>query len=542
ATSLTAGSVFANLSQLPGAKGVYKNPQQMSYSASTGLYTLVVGPTNLSSSGNYYIFVNATNSVGEQNSVAIPVTVGTASGTTLTAQLSVNNTQLIKGIPVTFTDIVTNSGGSSQAINTSFSANGVAFANLTGNVGAGAAAGFSPSYTPSATGTILFIATTYPAVGNPVSSSLNLTSFPKILFISHNLPAAVKNSHNDSALMAAEINAAGFPVTQMWIPCATALPASATLQTYTVVVIDFGSQTGTGCPAGPSAADQGRITGAAGVNFFLTGAMLFSSTGCASYSNAFLTLFGIGWTNAGGALCTTLRNAAAAASYNAQTAAGLLGQGIGTLEINQTLMATNTFSPYYTFNRALTNPAWMTAGGQNLGSYATPGTTKEVALATDPALLTSNIYYNGGNQTWGAGAPGTAVVYNVLNFLCGFSSSTSPGRATSDFAASGAVVVGIKNTQLTYVYVGARANGGQGGVVTAWLYVNGQPAIYQGQPVSATITLGANGASQWGILTWLAPAAATYTLFVTITTTVTDLFAPNNQLPTSIINTGFVFT
>lgn len=540
---LNPNSVFVNLSQIPGNSG--SGLHKMVFIPATGLWVYNV-TSGAKSAATFFVFINATDLVSQQNSVAFPVTVsagGTTGGSAFAVLLSSSATLPVNRTALTLKAFVTNTLNSSQLVSVSFSVNGVAIGTApTQTIAPGATAIFSQGWTPNFVGDANFVALASSATTFS-TGTLSLTVSPRILFVAHDVPLGTSTIRNESALLAQEIASAGFPFTTMFVPCTAALPSSATFQSYDVVVIDFGSATGLACTSGvvpPSTTEQAKITGASGVSFWVVGADAFSQTACSSYSAAYLSMFNI----RSATTCTTAVAAATTSlTYTASAANRLLNAGLSglTLTLNQTLHGSTAFQPYFYFTNGATSAsnAWLSdASAHVVGTWAS-GTTRQVALATDPALLRTPLPTG---SSWGSGAAGSAVVYNVMNFLCRLATTSTPIHGEVDFSVGAAVLVGQAHSATTKVYGALRANGVPGGFVTATLYVNGSVAFFQGQAVQQSVTLAGNGSWVWVTLTWQAPTGGPYTLTVVLASSPVDLYLGNNQIGTTVLNQPTTFS
>ncbi|HEY6237914.1 MAG TPA: hypothetical protein VIZ68_01855, partial [Thermoplasmata archaeon] len=455
--------------------------------------------------------------------------------TLVTAILVANNTAPITNTPVRLTALVS-TGGSGLVVAVAFLANGANLGAGGGFVGAGSTSSFQVTWTPVTSGVFLLTALVNSSGSIVAGATLNITVFPPILFVSHNVPGGIRTANNESAYLAEELTSDGIPFTPMWVPCSTLLPASSTFTAYKVVIIDYGSTWIGGCPKSPSASEQAKLTGAAGVSFFVVGANAFGSTACGSYTSAYLGLFGAKWVSGG--TCITAPNATATLAYTSAPGVGLRADGIpSSMTANKTLGSSSSFVPYTSFTQGTLGTGFLKAGAAVVASIPASG-TRGAGMAVDPAML-AGILPNGNN--WGTGEAGSSVVYNVMNYLCGLSTSTVTGRALTDFAVGQATVLGVNHAKLTTVYVALRSNGPVSGVVTATLYVNGSTALYQGTIVAQSVTVAGLGTFQFVTLTWVAPANGPFTLSVVLTTTAGDLYLPNNQLPLTVLNQATTF-
>ncbi len=529
--TLNTHSVYANLSLLPGIPGT--GLVAMTFSAVTGLWSYNVASGTTSSTGTFYLFVNATDASGIRNSIAFTVTIE-ASASAFTSTLGANTTAPVKGVPVLLSDYVA-AGGAGASVTVSFLANGAAFSNVTGSVPAGSTAVVTATWTPSLPGSYLLEAVTTTGGTTVTTATLNLTVFPRILFVAHNVLNGVRTSYNSSAYLAQELTAAGVPFTSMFVACTTGLPASTTFNSYGLVLINFGSNWASGCPKAPSTTEQAKITGASGPSFLLTGAFAFGLTTCTSYTSAYFSLVGAKWTSSG--TCVTVPNATASVAYAGSGAIGLRSDGVpATLTLNKTLSTSSQFVPYDYFSQGVTGTAFLKAGTNVVGDV---GTGHSVGLAADPALLTTPLP---SGSSFGTGQAGAALLYNLIGYMAGLSSSSSSGRALADVGLAQVTLLGLSHTRPTTVYVGVRDNGPAGTAVVASLRVNGTLALYNGVGVTATSTVSGTGGIVWLTLTWQAPSNGPFTLSVSVASTLVDLYVYNDQMPLSILNQATTFT
>ena len=520
-------SVFVDTSRLPGSSG--PSAHQMAYNSTSGRFTYTVPAAMNTAPGTFYVFVNATDTSSLKNSVAVSVTVVPLSGTSsFPVKLSLNNTAPVIGQPVTLLAQVGNPTNGTLSANLTFQAGATVLGSTAGPISSGASGLFTQAWTPSATGPTT--ATVSVALGGAMTgaASVSLTVFPKILLVAHNVANGNNTNYNESALLAQELSAAGFPFSSVYLPCASSL-TSGLFTGYSIAIVDYGSATGSGaCTAisGISSTDQSVVVSASSsVHFWIVGARAFLATACASYSSAFMAVFGIGY-NSGSTCVTRATGTTTSVTFNSANVANLRSDGpVGSLTLNKTIVslpasptaAITAFQPYDTFTRGLTatGNAWLSAGSSVIGTLVT-GASAQAALATDPALLTSPIP-DGSAHAWGTGTAGTAVVYDLMNYLCGFSTSSSSGRGLPDFGIAGAVGVGFSHSLTTHLYVAVRANGPSAGTLLVSLLVNGAPATYRGYAVSALVAIASgNGNATYAALSWVAPAAGSYTLSFSI--------------------------
>ncbi|MCI4367086.1 MAG: hypothetical protein L3K08_04995, partial [Thermoplasmata archaeon] len=536
--ALKAYSVYANISEVPGSGLPSKD--LMSYSATTGLFTLSL-PNGGSATGTYYIFVNASDNLSS-DSIAIPVTIVTGAVPPSGIALAVSPFPVVNRTVETVYATVQNAANVAGTVVVTFHAGGGSIGTATGPISAGGFAQFTTSWTPTAIGSYTLSAQANVSVGGTPTGALNVTVFPAVLFISHNVVAGTRLVNNTSAYLAEELQAAGFPFTASFVACNVALPTTAALQAYDVVVIDWGSTATGTCAATPSATEQGKITGAmvgsSFTSFLLVGSAEFASTGCASYSATFRSDFGI--TGSSGTCIATSASATTAVTYTANAGQGLRRDGIGALTLNKTLAGSAGFLPYAYFSQGATNGFLSSASGV-IGSFIhAVGKGRGIVIGTDPALLMTTLPAPA-SAAWGNGAGGTALVYNTMNYLSRFSTASSPGRAVGDYAIAGATLTGLSAGHLSYIYVTIRSNGPVGGLVIVSLTTNGTQALFGGAPVSSTVALLTNGQNVTAVLTWEAPVSGSYSLAVTAVSFQSNLFGSLTQLPLNVLNKPIVY-
>ena len=532
-SNLKTNSVYLNLSLLPGSTGSGK--YLMTYSASLGAYTYAVPSGFTKGSGAFYVFVNTTDSSGLKNSVAFVITLAAAESS-LSASIEVNNSAPVSNQSVLVSAVVSNGGTSSTTLAVAFDANGGSIGSGGGSVVAGGYGVYTVTWIPTHPGVYLLSVLANASGGVLSGATFNITVFPNILFIAHNVPSGVRTSYNESAYMQQELTSDGFPYTSEFISCSSAIPTSFT--GYQLVVIDFGSTWVGGCPKFPSATSQTDLTGAgSGVSFLTVGANAWGSTTCTSFSTAYYALFGV--TGGASGSCNTLPNATGTVTYAGTAGVGLLASGIPTsMTLNKTLGASSNFVPYDYF-KGTTNTAFLSVSAHAVGAYKS-SSGHDATIAADPALI-AGILPNGNN--WGTGQAGSSVLYNVMNFLCYLSTSSQTGRALSDFGIAQASIVGQSHSKLTTLYAGVRDNGPITGLVTATLYVNGSIGLYEGIAVSASATVTSAGGIAWITLTWVAPATGPFTLSLVVNAPyVINFDEQDNQMPLNPLNQPITFT
>ncbi|HEV2449699.1 MAG TPA: type IV pilin, partial [Thermoplasmata archaeon] len=228
-SNLNPNSVWANFTELPGV--VSTNHQQLTYVAASGTWQCVAAKCTIPASwanrtGIYYVFVNASDRSGLSSTIAIPVDIVSpvsGGGGLLSLALSLNQSAPVVGVPISVIALLTNNGAAGGLAQVNFTAGATNLGTATNPIGGGTSEAFTEPWTPLASniGPIFLSATAkLPGVGTAYAT-LNLTVFPKILLVSHNLNTlSVANSNsNESALLANALEASGIPFTATTGPC-----------------------------------------------------------------------------------------------------------------------------------------------------------------------------------------------------------------------------------------------------------------------------------------------------------------------------------
>ncbi|MGA7846530.1 MAG: type IV pilin N-terminal domain-containing protein [Thermoplasmata archaeon] len=549
------------------------NKLQMTYNATNGLW--FVPSCTTATSGTYYVTAWVTDSnpiQTQQNSIIFPITVsasGSGGGSTLViVQILTNTSVPVINQKLNVTVEVTNNGQVAGTAAVSFGpAAGFSRSSASGSVPAGATAGFQATYTPTATGALLLNATaSIPGLGTG-SDSYALTVFPPILLISYNQPGNIPLSKsNESSNLASELTAAGFPFKTYVNSCTNGSFAAALVTQYfvagTVLIVDFGTNsTNSGCPVGPSyttpagyahsASYYLETAVGAGASVWVVGDRAFWPTASLACNTATYTTYLQDFGISAGATCVTAHALSASpadyssVTYTATTASGFYSQGISspiTLNgnVSGTASALATYLNYqtYTASGGHVGTAFLALGANTLGIFytGTGGAGKGVAIGADPVQFGDAP----AGTSWNA--IGTAVTYNVMNYLCGFATSSAVTRSGTDFGIAGALLAGTVHTAPSSFLVNLRANDISNGILTVSLLVNGVPVLYQGSYVTATAVESGNGVDSWVTLTWQAPTAGTYVFSFVLSTSPVDYFTLNNQYNYYVTNLGITFT
>ena len=368
---------------------------------------------------------------------------------------------------------VTNNGQVTGTAAVSFGpATGFSRSSASGSVPPSCNDRFQATYTPTATGALLLNATaSIPGLGTG-SDSYALTVFPPILLISYNQPGNIPLSKsNESSNLASELTAAGFPFKTYVNSCTNGSFAAALVTQY--LRCGNGPHRGLwdeldqlGLPSGtvlhhsrrvrafgellPGDRSRGRGVGLGrGRPRFL--AHRLPRVQHSNLHDLPPRTFGIG----AGATCVTAHALSASpadyssVTYTATTASGFYSQGISspiTLNgnVSGTASALATYLNYQTYTAAggHVGTAFLALGANTLGIFytGTGGAGKGVAIGADPVQFGDAP----AGTSWNA--IGTAVTYNVMNYLCGFATSSAVTRSGTDFGIAGALLAGTVHT------------------------------------------------------------------------------------------------
>lgn len=559
------GSVEVNYSLLPGFSGAA--PQPMSYSAQNGTWEFEV-PTGTTSSGIYYLLISARDDEGFTASVAVPVDiVASASGgstgggpsSSVSVSLSIA-TPPVRSVATTIEAFVADTGttGGSACVSTFVGTSPIGSTTCVA-VGAGGSAEVGVPWTPSTVGNSTIVSdATISGVGS-ASGALTVTVFPRILFVAmssdYTTSTMPVTRSTESAWFEAAMVADDIPFTPYAVSCTGALPSAATLEEYSVVLVDFGSNgsSSSGCyGAGISAANQATLESAIGdgVSVGVFGADLWPKANTCPTS-AFLAEFGLA-VPAGppppppGAICTSSATLPSSQGvYTAAPSVGLEGLGLSTATytVNSTIAgaAPHVADTIAAATNASTHSIF-TIGGTVAGAYASPGHgARTVLLGFDPAMLVQPLPLPSGSEPWGTGAAAAELIYNLTGYLGGISApgQSSSGRAGVAYAVSEVAVEGQSHTSPSTVEVAVRSNGLTSGVVTVTLLVNGVPALYVGNVVSTALSLPGDGSSTFVTFTWQAPSAGSYQIEAEVTSAGVP-YTAGSEFGTGILAANFL--
>lgn len=543
----TSTHVTANYSLIPGLYGA--PPVQMTYSAQNGTWQCSV-PNHTTSSGVYFIFVSAIDTLGLRNTVAVPVNLqvpGVNIPGDVNVVVALNQTVPVNGTASTIIGTIFNNGFAGGTASMKFFVNGVLLGTSTGPITAGGILTLYMAWSPSATGTAVIVAQgNVPGVGE-ANGTMSLTIFPKIAFIVKNTGYTTAHTYgaaDEAGWLRAALVDDGIPFTTFTYSCKSNLPAAATFNGYQVIIADYGSNTQPACGTLTASDATTLTTLTTTASVWLVGANPWSTAVGGCPSAAFQTAFGL---KSGAVACgaTIALPATNTGVLTPSVVYGLQGAGVpATYTVNKSIAANTTFQAINisgALQAGFTSVPWFKVGASVVGTFLTHGGFRSSAiLSIDPAMLVHTLP---GGQNYGTGAGASEVVYNVVDWLSGL---TPPGIGTTDrqqvdFAITEVQVLGTKHAAASTVAVDVRSNGIAGGAVTVILLINGTPALYGGQVVSNIIYLNGGGASTFLTLTWQTQLAGPYTITAEVFGT-SDVNVLNNEFGTGLLPQPVVFT
>ncbi|MCI4323838.1 MAG: type IV pilin [Thermoplasmata archaeon] len=600
---VAAGKVLVNFSQLPGASGP-TTTGTMLLGAGNGTWWYVIPGTISTLPGIYYLFITANDTAGNSNTIAVPVhVIGSESAGPVQVTVALNSSTApvycrapatCVTQPVTIIATIHNTGSSAGNLTTNFSlvgGGGIGFSQHD-SIGTGGTLTLFQSWTPAQIGSVTInVESSNPVIGLGIGS-ITTTIFPAISLYELNRPAASISGLGDSdesALLANELTAAGVPFNITTIACGTSLPTQAHLSQSDDIIVDFGSNETNYATCGPglsaSASADAVVLGqaaAAGVSIWLDGSSAWGNgtTGTCPTAPTFYTDFGL--TRTGSGLGCT--NAVTFNGKGAQLNGGAGGQAVYTGDKSNNLRldgdANSSSAMYWWVNNSIGNSVAknahefgqyqalnpMTPRGQFMNISTTtaantgvasfffcPSTgpspcvdgAREVVTTIEPSQLAVPLY-GGQGAEFASGQAGTIFVYNLIDWMTGVASggaSGSANRNSVDAAVDQVTVFNTVHLKTTTFYVGIRSNDAQGGPLILELYVNYQPAEFNGQFVLWSGSLSATyGATDFVPLNWVAPYAGSFNIYAVVTEA-GDTDAQNNAAtPTLVLNIPLAFT
>ncbi|MGI0150406.1 MAG: hypothetical protein ACREC5_00520, partial [Thermoplasmata archaeon] len=549
-------NVKLNYSLLPGPfSGVA--PQSMSWSPSSGSWQFSI-PAGTTQSGSYFVYVTAIDTNGLSNTIAIAVNLelNPNGAGPVSVAIFLGGPNAINGTVSTILAMVTDNGAAGGTASVQFF---LALTSLGTPAGAAITAGgtatVSITYTWTEVGAAtIFAKASVPGVGS-ANSTLSFTVFPSILVIAKNTAyttAKSFSSSDEAGWLEQGLLSAGIPFTAATESCSATLGSTLvsgsstyTLSSFGIVVIDYGSSTyATTCKNDlhhDEAELEALATGTTSV-WIIGSNPIF---GCTAPVAAFQTDFGLKYSTS----CGSAVALPATITYSPNYAVGLENDGIaGSYSVNATVAANATYV-LYSMNNWLSAGShattFLTDGASDLGAFYAPSThSREVFETVDPSTMAQTLP---DLDKFDSGAGAASLVYNVIDYLGGITTSATPTNTSNhggtDFGVGEVAVLGQghASSKPTTVYAAVRSNGEEHGAVTVLLLVNGVPATLGGATVGTTIFLAGGGVSEWITLVWEAPAAGSYSLSVELLAS-GDNYALNNELGPGILNQPLTFS
>lgn len=382
------------------------------------------------------------------------------------------------------------------------------------------------------------------AVPSTVTGLLNVTVFPRTLLVDETGSTPGLNGSLDTfTWLETDFSSAGIP--------------------YNTTVDQPGSGTVIYTGTGPDSldmydvvlwvvSDQGAMTSSeasylvqylqGGAALWLVGENALNSTGLsgctATIPAGLTTLAGDLGVSAETAHCNALKASGSTVNLLVSNAGPVpstyVDNTAGNLELSGTLDSYLSHPTYYTMTASGGNTYLSTSGAALSIDYA--------GLAGGAKSMVSTFELADVSQTLGgvvstSTSQQAAIVYNVFNWLAGFS-TLNPTRDSDDWGVSQVVVEPAQlqfNTPAT-VYFTIRNNGPDSGSFTVDLDVDNSPAYYQGSLIATTIAVNPLGGEVNGSFNWVPTFLGYVTVSVCINPPATDSDAGNNCMGNSLFS------
>ncbi len=554
-TDLNYGSVLVLIGSVPGAPAAAQPMACTSCVAGQGQWSFTVpgGTTTPVCCTPYSFVIMAKDNASQRNSVVLYYTFPSAANTAsllVSLQLSVGNPIVGQSVLLT-ADVGNNGGAPASTVSVTFSS------SSGGTIGTSAPFATIPTGIPvpnptyqayiywkagygragAHDGAVILNATATSASGSTVSTSVNVTVFPRTLVIDEDGVAQGQNSSLDTyTYLATDLNSADIPYnTTTVVPGSSVIgwncAAPTCLNNYDVVIWLL-SNTGYLGTSDQSAL-QSAITGGVGVWLLGAGAGLGISSGLQ-------TDLGINHVTAQALTIPNPEIAISPAVGNVPIT-GISSTNLyldGYLPAQSQAGSIFTQPKYYTItplasglpflqSNAGGNPALAISSTRFGNSVYMPMELAAVAAqmpASSPLYVTSL-----GNQA--------SIAYDAFNWLAGFTSLT-PIRSGNDWSVSEVDVQPATLTfnSLAYVNFTVRDNGPSTATITAELLVDNLPVFVGGNPVGVQVTPSPLGGSVSASLSWTPPFIGYLTIGVEINPPPSDLDAQNNIMQNSLFS------
>lgn len=554
-SDLNYGSVFALIGSVPGAPSAAQPMACTSCVAGQGQWTLTVpgGTTSPICCTPYSFVIMAKDNASQRNSVVLYYTFPSPANTAsllISLQLSVGNPIVGQNILLT-ADVGNNGGAPASTVTVTFSS------NSGGTIGSSAPFATIPTGIPvpnptyqayiywkagygragAHDGAVILNATATSASGSTVSTSVNVTVFPRTLVIDEDGVAQGQNSSLDTyTYLATDLNSADIPYnTTTVVPGSSVIgwncAAPTCLNNYDVVIWLL-SNTGYLGTSDQSAL-QSAITGGVGVWLLGAGA-------------------GVGITSG---LQTDLGiNHVTAKTFTVGSPTIAISPAVGNVPItgiSTTNLYLDGYLPaqsqagslftqfnYYTITPLASGRPFLqsNAGGNPALAISSTNSGNSIYMPMELASVAAQMPATSTNYVTSLGNQ-ASIAYDAFNWLAGFTSLT-PIRSGNDWAVSEVDVQPSTLTfnSLAYVNFTVRDNGPSTATITAELLVDNLPVFVGGNPVGIQVTPAALGGSVSASLSWTPPFIGYLTIGVEINPPPSDLDAQNNIMQNSLFS------
>ncbi len=560
-TSLRGDSVYVSLSALgitaPLQLALGAGPATASPVAGTNEWTVQVSsalipPTETIFPGQpYNLVLNATDTLGQSNSVVLPVTFATPAASadlqvsltlsdgsprvnenvTVSAEISNTGGGAASGLTVTFRSSVTGAMGATIHVATTLGA-GVTltpppqtFWRATGAAGGHIGAGAVTLW--------VWVNGTSGTTALATYANLGVTVFPRTLLIDETgVAPGVNGSQDTFTYVATDFNSADIPFNTTTIPPGSSIvtwlgSGPDALDNYDVIVWVLSNSNGYLSPSDAAALQLAVTQGDRSV-------WLLGSNALAGSSSAVTTLqpyFGVSHLN------TQTFTSPVNLAVSQTTPISTTNVNNGNLYLSPVLDGYVSHTTYRSIVPVSTSNIFIQEGRSPsqlpVATYNVPG-GKALASPFEMATVSQEMP-NGTTQYVTSLGQQSALVYGIFNWLSNFSSLT-PVRQASDWAVSQVTVQPTNIAYNTPIYVNytVRNNGPSRHAVPVALYVNGAEAYVAGSPVTNTLSPTTLGGVSNGTFTWTPTFVGFLTVTVVINPPSSDADLSNNQMGNSL--------
>lgn len=560
-TSLRGDSVYVSLSSLgitaPLQLALGAGPATASPVAGTNEWTVQVSsalipPTETIFPGQpYNLVLNATDTLGQSNSVVLPVTFATPAASadlqvsltlsdgsprvnenvTVSAEISNTGGGAASGLTVTFRSSVTGAMGATIHVTTTLGA-GVTltpppqtFWRATGSAGGHIGAGAVTLW--------VWVNGTSGTTALATYANLGVTVFPRTLLIDETgVAPGVNGSQDTFTYVATDFNSADIPFNTTTIPPGSSIvtwlgSGPDALDNYDVIVWVLSNSNGYLSPSDAAALQLAVTQGDRSV-------WLLGANALAGSSSAVTTLqpyFGVSHLN------TQTFTSPVNLAVSQTTPISATNVNNGNLYLSPVLDGYVSHTTYRSIVPVSTSNIFIQEGSSPnqlpVATYNVPG-GKAMASPFELATVSQEMP-NGTTQYVTSLGQQSALVYGIFNWLSNFSSLT-PVRQASDWAVSQVTVQPTNIAYNTPIYVNytVRNNGPSRHAIPVALYVNGAEAYVAGSPVTNTLSPTTLGGVSNGTFIWTPTFVGFLTVTVVINPPPSDADLSNNQMGNSL--------